>query len=149
MSTPLLLFLLTVVVGIAALVLVLRSTTDGSKKARMPRAEQGSAKTRGPAKPKPANPFRAASISPAENACAAVMALGEKRFLVATGEVPTLPLPNCDAPKCDCTYVHHEDRRDNSELRRGPVSLRTTLHSHNEGTERRANKRGRRASDYE
>lgn len=58
------------------------------------------------------NPFRATSISIPEDACAAAQALDGDRFLVDGGEIPGLPLPGCDAAACHCTYLHHQDRRD-------------------------------------
>jgi hypothetical protein len=43
------------------------------------------------------------------DACDAVKRIGAKRFL--PGESPEIPVPGCDASKCSCRYVHHEDRR--------------------------------------
>jgi hypothetical protein len=43
------------------------------------------------------------------DACDAVKVIGTKRFL--PGEAPAVPLPGCDAAKCTCRYVHHDDRR--------------------------------------
>jgi hypothetical protein len=50
------------------------------------------------------------------DACDAVKRIEAKRFL--PDDAPQFPLPGCDAPKCSCRYVHHEDRRDGD--RRNP-----------------------------
>jgi hypothetical protein len=47
--------------------------------------------------------------------CDAARTLGDKRFLSA--EAPPLPLPGCDRGRCECRYVHHEDRRVGDERR--------------------------------
>jgi len=47
--------------------------------------------------------------------CDAARKLGDKRFLSA--EAPPLPLPGCDSGRCECRYVHHEDRRVGDERR--------------------------------
>jgi hypothetical protein len=52
------------------------------------------------------------------DACDAVKRMSEKRFL--PGEAPDVPVPGCDAAKCSCRYVHHEDRRHTD--RRNPVA---------------------------
>lgn len=57
------------------------------------------------------------------NACEAVKLIGAKRFL--PGEAPTIPLPGCDAAKCSCRYVHHDDRR--HEDRRSPSQYMSQL----------------------
>jgi len=49
-------------------------------------------------------------------ACEAVKSLGENRFL--PHEAPGLPVPGCNAKKCTCGYVHHDDRRQDD--RRNP-----------------------------
>jgi hypothetical protein len=96
------------------------------------------------------NPYRATSIVAGPHACEAVKSLGEKRFLVAENEVPQLPLPTCNQPRCTCKYAHHADRREaESEDRRGPPGLRSELHAHTGESERRRKRRGRRSSDWE
>jgi hypothetical protein len=97
---------------------------------------------------KPKNPYRAVSIISGENPCAAVKAIGRKRFLVNDGDAPQLPLAACDAEKCACKYGHHEDRRDASGDRRTISGLRTQLHV-DSGSKERREKRGRRKSDWE
>lgn len=94
------------------------------------------------------HPFSAKSISPGEDACAAVLAIGEKRFLDADGDTPVVPLVNCDAPRCRCTYVSHADRREYNEDRRHPSSLHSELYNRDGNSERRQRKRGRRKTDW-
>lgn len=85
--------------------------------------------------------FRAISIRPGENACACVISIESKRWL--SGDVPRLPLRECDAATCTCRYRHHEDRR--REPRR--YSDRAHFPRHYGGPERREQQRGRRAED--
>ena len=58
--------------------------------------------------------FHAVGIKPAGQgqSCDVVLALRGQRFLSA--EAPTLPLPDCDAAQCSCTYGHYDDRRSSS-----------------------------------
>ena len=69
--------------------------------------------------------YQAASINPGGCACAAVKALGDKRFLAY--EAPQMPLPGCNSAKCQCRYVRHDDRRQREE-RRAVYCLQTDLH---------------------
>lgn len=94
------------------------------------------------------HPFSAKSIAPGESACAAVLAIGDKRFLDADKNIPVLPLDNCDASRCRCTYVQHEDRREYNEDRRHPNSLHSELYNKDGNSERRQRKRGRRKTDW-
>jgi hypothetical protein len=77
-----------------------------------------------------------------------VQAFKEQRFLVEDNDTPQLPLPNCDAKKCACTYSHHADRREENDDRRGPPGLRSDLQLYAREEDRRR-KRGRRKSDWE
>jgi len=132
--------------GIVAVIFLLRKklrgpltpVTTGARKISSPQQ----------ATPKPGNPYRAVSIISGENPCAAVKALGKNRFLVEDEDAPRLPLAECDAEKCACTYGHHEDRRDSDGDRRTISGLRTQLHVGSGESERRE-KRGRRESDWE
>jgi len=93
------------------------------------------------------NSYRATSIDFDESCCDAIKAIGQKRFLLAQGKIPLLPLTDCDAAECSCTYVHHDDRRDYDGERRHVGSLKTDLYGET-GEENRATKtRGRRRSD--
>lgn len=49
-------------------------------------------------------------------ACQAVRQMEPTRFLSA--EAPTLPVSGCTLPICRCTYIHHDDRR--QDHRRNP-----------------------------
>lgn len=61
-------------------------------------------------------PFRAVSIRPGEGSCEAARQFGGMRFLCA--KAPRLPLPECNAAECNCTYVHFADRRSGQDRRR-------------------------------
>lgn len=60
--------------------------------------------------------FHAVSIQAKGTACAAAMALADKRFL--SGAAPRIPLADCDRSVCKCRFIHHKDRR-SGEDRRG------------------------------
>jgi hypothetical protein len=134
-------------IGVIMLALLLRSGL------RKPLSGQASARSSTSTTKKPAPPqnrYRATSIVTGPNACEAVKRLGDKRFLVAANEVPQLPLPGCNQPRCTCKYAHHADRREElNDDRRGPPGLRSELHRHLDNEERRSKKRGRRRSDWE
>jgi hypothetical protein len=53
--------------------------------------------------------FHAVSLENLRGACAAAYAIEDERFLA--GATPRIPLPECDAPVCNCHFVHHNDRR--------------------------------------
>jgi hypothetical protein len=53
--------------------------------------------------------FHAVSLENLRGACAAAYAIEGERFLA--GATPRIPLPECDAPVCNCHFVHHDDRR--------------------------------------
>jgi hypothetical protein len=61
----------------------------------------------GKAQPDPK--FHAVSLEISGTACEAAKALGDKRFLASAA--PHIPLPECDAPDCNCHFIHHDDRR--------------------------------------
>jgi hypothetical protein len=135
------------ILGIVAVMLTLRAQRQRPKK----KVVSGVKKHHSSAKRAPLskNKYRAVSIKSDQNSCAAVRAIGTKRFLVEDKETPQLPLPDCDAAECACTYVHHQDRRNPDVDRRALVgSLQTKLYEHADNDERRA-KRGRRPSDWE
>ena len=68
-------------------------------------------KGRAAAEAEKAPDFHAVGIKPAGEgqSCNVVLALRGQRFL--SPEAPTLPLPDCDAAVCNCTYRHYDDRR--------------------------------------
>jgi hypothetical protein len=53
--------------------------------------------------------FRCVVISPDFVACKEVRGYQSTPLLV--NNAPTLPLPGCDAIKCNCTFMHYDDRR--------------------------------------
>ena len=63
--------------------------------------------------------FHAVSIKFPEQACAAAKAIAGQRFL--STQAPNLPLPECNASKCNCHFSHHKDRRANKD-RRSPFA---------------------------
>lgn len=65
--------------------------------------------------------YHAVSIQPCAHACRAVLALHGKRFLAE--EAVSLPLPDCDATKCTCTYKHHIDRRQGYDRRHDSIDM--------------------------
>ena len=103
----------------------------------------GHARTRLP--PSDPHPYHAVSVAHRGPACTVVNTVGNRRFLAA--RVPQLPLPNCDAPHCNCRYVHYDDRRQ-QDNRRMLYSLRSDLYVLAGNSERRATQ-GRRKSDRE
>ncbi|TDG12907.1 hypothetical protein E2F43_15235 [Seongchinamella unica] len=92
-------------------------------------------------KPAARSQYRAVSCS---GPCPAVRNLDGKRFLER--EAPSLPLPGCTAARCDCVYVHHEDRRSGRKDRRGLSQIEREFFDHS-GKPNRRMRRGRRASD--
>jgi len=85
-------------------------------------------------------PWHAVAVISCPGACAAVRALGTKRWL--SSEAPRFPLPGCENRHCDCRYRHFEDRR---------VDERRAMDRYEfprpyAGPQRRA-QRGRRATD--
>lgn len=93
------------------------------------------------------NPWRATSIVHDHPACAAVKAIHNKRFLETEKKV-LLPLSNCEASSCSCSYVCHDDRRAYDEDRRHPASLKSKLYDETGEINRRYRKRGRRKLDW-
>lgn len=76
--------------------------------------------------------FHAVSIRFNADACLHAKALQGRRFLAT--EAPQLPLMNCDAPSCNCHFMHHEDRRAGKDRRSpfgsGGVSGATGRYEH-------------------
>lgn len=90
------------------------------------------------------HPFAAVKIEDCDFSCS--LAFEQSSMIYLASEAPSLPLKDCDrAEKCRCRYVHHNDRRKNTDDRRNdsPV-LRDTF----VGDEKRVTKsRGRRFDD--
>lgn len=66
--------------------------------------------------------FHCVEVRHYRDACDAVRRIGAKRFL--PDEAPEIPVPGCDAAKCACRYVHHEDRRQGD--RRNPFHIQAS-----------------------
>lgn len=66
--------------------------------------------------------FHAVSIKFAEDACCAAKQRAGERFLASSS--PDLPLPDCDAKRCECSFAHHDDRRRDFD-RRSPFNPST------------------------
>lgn len=89
--------------------------------------------------------FHAVSIRAGSNACAAAKALSGERFLAT--EAPSIPLPNCDAPQCDCRFQHHDDRRSGRDRRNPFTAGGVSAETGNYGIERRDGRERRREDD--
>jgi hypothetical protein len=60
--------------------------------------------------------FHCVEVRKGSHACKAVQELGSTRFL--SDEAPRLPVPGCTAGQCTCSFIHHDDRREDD--RRNP-----------------------------
>lgn len=67
---------------------------------------------------RPSDSYQSVEVHAGRDACDAVRRIGDKRFL--SGEAPEIPVPGCDAAKCSCSYVHHQDRRRGDRRHRFP-----------------------------
>jgi len=70
----------------------------------------------------PSNRFHSVTIRVGQDACPAVQALANTRFLAK--EAPRLPLDQCTVPNCRCQYKHYDDRRDGEDRREERTSAR-------------------------
>jgi len=138
-------FALIVVFLVIAMVLFLKSRSRSAqqrKAARKSKSKKSSSANESTATGSKA--FTAVTVVPCPGACEAVLGFGEHRFL--TAEAPILPLSDCGLSSCTCKYVYYDDRRDVSEERRQPYSIRTDLHS-TTGEKEKRQRAGRRKSD--
>jgi len=91
---------------------------------------------------KPHGKFHCVHIKYPANACQAVKNMDHTRRFLAT-EAPVLPVPGCTASKCECSYIHHEDRRVETIDRRHLHSLKSDTYPKEEDkrdvTDRRKN----------
>ena len=90
----------------------------------------------------PRSGYHCVEVKTGNYACEAAAKLGEVRFL--PNEAPSLPLPGCSAPKCACSFVHYDDRRD--DIRRGTYGEWASIPPEEEG-ERRARSERRKSPD--
>jgi hypothetical protein len=109
-------------------------------------AQNGDTRTRKPASralPRPAGnacDFRAVSLAPSLECCAATKGAASKRYLWR--EAPRLPLPGCAmGSTCSCKFIKHTDRRDGDRRLLGGNATNQWF----TGSERR-NHRGRRTA---
>ena len=84
---------------------LLMRRSSGSAATQQPRLEQTEA----------GGDFHAVSIKFDADACLNAKALQGRRFLAS--DAPNLPLDNCDAARCNCRFVHHDDRRSGKDRR--------------------------------
>ena len=109
------------------------------KRGRSAKSEQDNA-----AKNERRTRFRGVEIIPGEDGCCgAVAALGGKRML--SHEAPKLPLAECTAAECSCTYRLFDDRR--SEVRRAADEVYDIASELFEDDQRSLSRTGRRESD--
>lgn len=125
-------------------------TPAAKKPKRAPK--RNTARAKGPSTPDkeaqtPMGAYRCTSIVFEESACAAVKAIGNKRFLAVDRDTPMLPLPGCDQSKCNCKYMRHDDRREYSDDRRWAAALQTAMYEEGGKQDRRVKRRGRRKTD--
>ncbi|WP_438970895.1 hypothetical protein [Methylophaga sp.] len=81
--------------------------------------------------------YHAVSVQACSHACDAAMRLNGKRFLA--NEVTPLPLVGCEASKCQCTYKHYADRRQDYDRRHVSVAMEHiySKQEHRKGRDRR------------
>jgi hypothetical protein len=60
--------------------------------------------------------FHCVEVRKGTHACKAVQDLASSRFL--SDEAPRLPVAGCTAAQCTCSFIHHDDRREDD--RRNP-----------------------------
>ena len=103
---------MTIVIGIIAIVVVILWLTTN----RQPTASKvGQQSPAGTVKLTESSKFHSVSIKFTNAACAAAKETDGRRIL--SNIAPTLPLPDCDAAVCDCRFVHHQDRRGQTDRR--------------------------------
>lgn len=81
--------------------------------------------------------------SDSSNCCGAAKALADKRFL--SKNVPMLPLADCDAVDCRCTYQRFDDRRTDS--RRTSDEVFDVISEFHKDDHRSSHTAGRRSKD--
>jgi hypothetical protein len=82
-------------------------------------------------------------ITKADSCCGAVQATAGKRFL--SDEVPALPVADCDAGECKCSYRLFDDRRAGN--RRGSGAASDSANQYREQDHRLSALPGRRSDD--
>ena len=88
--------------------------------------------------------YRGVQVNPGDGGgCAAASALTGQRFL--SDDVPSLPLADCDAESCHCTYELFDDRR--TDARRVSDVAFDIVGEYYEDEKRNRTMSGRRRSD--
>jgi hypothetical protein len=118
-------FVLIAVVALAALALWWRQ--DGMRRV------SNAAGVRVRDRKHPTNSYHCVELRFPRDGCDAVKRVGTKRFLSA--EAPGFPVPGCNAARCSCHYVHHDDRRQSD--RRNPYAQQTRQPLTTTGEDRR------------
>lgn len=80
------------------------------------------------------SPYHSVAIRCRGDACDAVKRISSRRFL--PDEAPRLPLAECTSAHCRCSFIHHDDRRE--EDRRHPYGQRNSLPPPSVGHDRRS-----------
>lgn len=83
----------------AAVAIWFRHATTQKKQRAAAAARQG-----------PRNSYHCVEVRSGSTACKAARDLANVRFL--SDQAPRLPVSGCTAQKCTCSFIHHEDRRD-------------------------------------
>lgn len=137
-------FLVLIVIAVVVLVVLIKKTKKVNKKTSDKYSRKHISQAEGS---KHQSNFRATKIVPGRNACQAARDLQGKLFLNSELDTPGLPLPGCtQVSECHCKYDHRDDRRSGENERR-LHTMETELYPAAEGSERRRQKRGRRATD--
>ena len=110
---------------------------------RRGKAEQDAAQTPASVSADKTSAFHAVSLKYSSTACDAAKAMTGRRFLSAAA--PKLPLPQCDAAECRCSFAHHADRRSGKD-RRSPFNPATYAGGTNTFRVERRDRRDRRRS---
>ncbi|MCG9711545.1 hypothetical protein L1D29_01755 [Shewanella insulae] len=93
------------------------------------------------------HPYHCVEIVNDDGLCGSAMKLKGKRFL--SKDAPTLPLPGCSEGECNCRYMHHEDRRGQTEDRRIDFGVTSELYGvFGEPNRREQPAKGRRQTDH-
>ena len=92
------------------------------------------------------HPYHCVEIVSDEGLCKSAKVLKGKRFL--SNDAPALPLEACTKADCSCRYLHHEDRRGQTEDRRIDFGVTRELYGvFGETNRRNQPSKGRRQSD--
>ena len=74
----------------------------------------------------PTHPYHCVAVEARGGGCEAVRRMAGQRFLAA--HAPALPLSGCNQSRCECIYLHYEDRRHHNRrdpyihARRAPIT---------------------------